>query len=122
MVTGGNDGHVALWDLSEHPVVAPEGKAQATAPQRWKGKSSRRRREQGRDKSKQKGESEEAEEVKDAAGKEEPSLMEEKSGPKLSISHGEKVNWLCPAVLKGQPSVIVADQSTSLTVYPLSQL
>lgn len=122
MVTGGNDGQVALWDLSEHPVVAPEGKAQATAPQRWKGKSSsRRRREQGRDKSKQKGEREEAEEVNEAAAKEEPSSME-KSGPKLSIGHGEKVNWLCPAVLKGEPSIIVTEQSNILTVYPLSQL
>uniref|UniRef100_A0A3B5M0A4 WD repeat domain 53 n=1 Tax=Xiphophorus couchianus TaxID=32473 RepID=A0A3B5M0A4_9TELE len=92
MVTGGNDGLVALWDLSKHPVVNPEGKTQTTAPQRRKGKSSRRRREQTT------------------------------SGPKLSISHGDKVNWLCPAVLKGEPSVIVADQSTNLTVYPLSQL
>ncbi|XP_012736682.2 WD repeat-containing protein 53 [Fundulus heteroclitus] len=116
MVTGGNDGHVALWDLSKHPVVAPEGKtgtSQATAPQRRKGK----RREQAQEKSK--AEREEAEEEDEAAAKEQE---EEKSGPKLSISHGEKVNWLYPAVLKGGVSVMVADQSPNLTVYPLSQL
>ncbi|XP_005814235.1 WD repeat-containing protein 53 [Xiphophorus maculatus] len=119
MVTGGNDGLVALWDLSKHPVVNPEGKTQTTAPQRRKGKSSRRRREQAQEKSKQKSDEED-----EAAAKDQESPMEEEttSGPKLSISHGDKVNWLCPAVLKGEPSVIVADQSTNLTVYPLSQL
>lgn len=25
LISGGNDGHVALWDLSKHTVVAPEG-------------------------------------------------------------------------------------------------
>ncbi|KAM4742860.1 WD repeat-containing protein 53 [Anableps anableps] len=118
VVTGGNDGHVALWDLSKHPVVAPEGKTQAAAPQRRKGKSSSRRREQAQEKSKQRAEREEAGGDDEAAAKE----QEEKSGAKLSISHGDKVNWLCPAVLKGEPSVIVADQSSNLTVYPLSQL
>ncbi|KAK5603674.1 hypothetical protein CRENBAI_002754 [Crenichthys baileyi] len=126
MVTGGNDGQVALWDLCKHPVVAPEGKTQATAPQRRKGKSSGRRREQAQDKSKpkKKAEREEAEEDdEEAVAKEQESSMEEeKSGPKITISHGDKVNWLCPAVLKGEPSIIVADQSTNLTVYPLSQL
>ncbi|XP_047248047.1 WD repeat-containing protein 53 [Girardinichthys multiradiatus] len=127
MVTGGNDGQVALWDLGKHPVVAPEGKTgktQATASQRRKGKSSGRRREQAQDKSKKKAEREEAEEDDDeaAAKEQEESMEEEKSGPKMSISHGDKVNGLCPALLKGEPSIIVADQSTNLTVYPLSQL
>lgn len=122
LVTGGNDGQVALWDLSKHPVVTPEAKAKtggAAAPRR-KGKSKARRKEQSQDKAK-KTEAEK-EEVEDevAAGSEE--VTEEKSGPKLSISHGDKVNWLCPAVLKGEPSVVVADQSCSLTVYPLTQL
>ncbi|MEQ2232023.1 hypothetical protein ILYODFUR_006798 [Ilyodon furcidens] len=124
---GGNDGQVALWDLGKHPVVVPEGKTgktQATASQRRKGKSSGRRKEQAQDKSKKKAEREEAEEDDDeaTAKEQEESMEEEKSGPKMSISHGDKVNWLCPAVLKGEPSIIVADQSTNLTVYPLSQL
>lgn len=107
LVSGGNDSHVALWDLSKHPVVAPEGKIQV--PQHRKGKSKGKRKEQ--EKSKEKEETAEEEEE----------AVEDKSGPKLSIKHGDKVNWLCPVVLKGEQSVVVADQSTSLTIYPLPQ-
>ncbi|KAM8769090.1 WD repeat-containing protein 53 isoform 1-T2 [Acanthopagrus schlegelii] len=125
LVTGGNDGQVALWDLSKHPVITPEAKAKTrvTAAPRRKGKSKAKRKEQSQDKAKSPPKAEaEKEEGEDevAAGSEE--VMEEKSGPKLSIGHGDKVNWLCPAVLKGEPSVVVADQSSSLTVYPLTQL
>lgn len=125
LVTGGNDGQVALWDLSKHPVVTPEAKAKTrvTAAPRRKGKSKAKRKEQSQDKAKSPPKAEaEKEEGEDevAAGSEE--VMEEKSGPKLNISHGDKVNWLCLAVLKGEPSVVVADQSSSLTVYPLNQL
>lgn len=108
LVTGGNDSQIALWDLSKHPVVAPEGKTQA--PQHHKGKSKGKRKKRTQDKSKEKEEA-----VDEAA------VEEEKPGPKLSIKHGDKVNWLCPAVLKGEQSVIVADQSACLTVYPLAQ-
>ncbi|KAM9359750.1 WD repeat-containing protein 53 [Symphorus nematophorus] len=127
LVSGGNDGQVALWDLSKHPVVTPEAKAktQAASAPRRKGKSKAKRKGQSQDTAKTppkaEAEKEEAEvEDEGAAGPEE--VTEEKSGPKLSISHGDKVNWLCPAVLKGEPSVVVADQSSSLTVYPLSQV
>lgn len=124
LVTGGNDSQVALWDLSKHPVVAPEGKIQKTAPQRRKGKSKAKRKEQSQEKTKtdaQKDEAEGGDEAGAAGSAEEVTEdKSDKSGPKLSISHGDKVNWLCPAVLKGEPSVIVADQSSSLTVYPLS--
>lgn len=120
LVTGGNDGQVALWDLSKHPVVCPEAKAKTkvAGPQRRKGKSKAKRKEQSQHEAK--AEKKEEGEDEATAGAEE--VMEEKSGPKLSISHGDKVNWLCPAVLKGKPSVVIADQSSSLTVYPLSQL
>lgn len=125
LLTGGNDGQVALWDLSKHPVVSPEAKAKnrAAAAPRRKGKSKARRKEQSQDTAKTPPKAEaEKEEAEDdvAAGSEE--VTEEKPGPKLSISHGDKVNWLCPAVLKGEHSVVVADQSSSLTVYPLSQI
>lgn len=126
LVTGGNDSQVALWDLSKHPVVTPEGKVHVAAPQRRKGKSKGKRKEHSQDKAKTppKAEAEKeeggGEEEAAAGGAEE--VTEEKPGPKLSISHGDKVNWLCPAVLKGEPSVIVADQSSSLTVYSLPQL
>lgn len=126
LVTGGNDGQVALWDLSKHPVVTPEAKAKKTAAPRRKGKSKAKRKEQNQGKAKTAPKAEEEKEEADgedevaAAGSEE--VTEEKPGPRLSISHGDKVNWLCPAVLKGEHSVVVADQSSSLTVYPLPQL
>ncbi|XP_056229451.1 WD repeat-containing protein 53 isoform X2 [Seriola aureovittata] len=131
LVTGGNDGQVALWDLSKHPVVAPDAKAKTrvTAAPRRKGKGKTKRKEQSQDNAKtpqkDEGEKEEAEvegEAAAAAAVAAEDVTEEKSGPKLSISHGDKVNWLCPAVLKGEHCVVVADQSCSLTVYPLSQL
>ncbi|XP_071352539.1 WD repeat-containing protein 53 [Trachinotus anak] len=133
LVTGGNDGQVALWDLSQHPVVAPDAKVKTrvTAAQRRRGKGKTKRKEQSQDKAKtpQKDEAEKEEaEVEgeaaaaaaEAAAADE--VSEDKAGPKLSISHGDKVNWLCPAVLKGEHCVVVADQSCSLTVYPLSHL
>ncbi|KAM6933496.1 WD repeat-containing protein 53 [Xenentodon cancila] len=122
LVTGGNDSHVVLWDLCKHPVVTPEGKSQVAAPQRRKGRSKGKRKEQSQDTGKN---PQQAEGTRETVGDEETlseEVTEEKSGPKLSISHGDKVNWLCPAVLKGEPSVVVADQSSSLTVYPLSPL
>lgn len=113
LISGGNDRHVTLWDLSKHQVVAPEEKKQSQtkeiAPRRKKGKS--------------KAKSKEVEAKKGEAGDDNQAAAVESmetSGPKLNISHDEKVNWLCPAVLKGEPSVVVADQSSSLTVYSLS--
>lgn len=125
LATGGNDGQVALWDLSQHPVVAPEGKAksQVMAAHRRRGKNRAKRKEQSQDTAKSptkvQAEKEEAEGEDEAATGEE---VVKKSGPKLSISHRSKVNWLCPVVLKGEPSLVVADQSSSLTVYSLSGL
>lgn len=124
LVTGGNDGQVALWDLSKHPVVAPDGKAKSreVGPQRRKGKSKAKRKEQSQDKAQVAPAADAQTEVKDEASAGTEEVTEEKFGPKLSLSHKDKVNWLCPALLKGNPSVVVADQSCSLTVYPLSQL
>ncbi|CAB1458438.1 unnamed protein product [Pleuronectes platessa] len=117
LVTGGNDGLVALWDLSKHPVVAPEEKAKPRVVQRRKGKNKTKRKEPSQDKA-ETPLKEEAEVEEEAA----EDVTDDKSGPKLSISHGDKVNWLCPVVLRGEHCVVVADQSCSLTVYPLSHL
>lgn len=127
LLTGGNDGQVTLWDLSRHPVVAPETKAKprtaAAAAHRRKGKSKAKRKVQDKSRNPSEAEAEKEEAEEDGgptAGSEE--AEEEQPGPKLSISHGDKINWLCPAVLKGEPSVVVADQSSSLTIYPLTHL
>lgn len=128
LVTGGNDGHVALWDLSMHPVVSLEtvDKPQVTAARRKKGRSRAKNKEPPREKvgatPTEEADLEDA--AAAAAGAEEgaPKPGAPKPGPKLRISHGDKVNWLCPAELKGQPSVVVADQSSRLSVYSLTQL
>lgn len=128
LVTGGNDGHVTLWDLGKHPVVSPETKAKprTAAAHRRRGKTKAQRKVPDASKNPSGAEAEQEEEeaeeeVGPAAGSDDPSA-EEEPGPKLSISHGDKINWLCPTVLKGEPSVVVADQSSSLTIYPLTRL
>lgn len=116
LVTGGNDGQVTLWDLSRHPVVSPETKSKPRGGGR-RAKIKAKRKVQDASKNP----SEAGEEAEEEGG---PTAEEEEQqqlpGPKLSISHGDKINWLCPAVLNGEPSVVVADQSSSLTIYPLA--
>nr|XP_033814044.1 WD repeat-containing protein 53 isoform X3 [Geotrypetes seraphini] len=41
--------------------------------------------------------------------------------PKLSWDHVEKVNWILGAELKGSKKILVADQSSSISVYHLSE-
>ncbi|XP_061829062.1 WD repeat-containing protein 53 isoform X2 [Nerophis lumbriciformis] len=100
LATGGNDGHVSLWDISKHPVLTPEG----AAASHKKGKYKAKKKEKGKAEAQQKSEA------------------EKDSGAKVNIDHGDKINWLCPALLKGRPSLLVADQSSTLTVYPLSDV
>ncbi|XP_057695992.1 WD repeat-containing protein 53 isoform X2 [Corythoichthys intestinalis] len=107
LATGGNDGQVDLWDVSKHDVVAPEEKVKV------KGAAASYRK--GKRKAKRNADEVHEKDVADAE------VMPD-SGPKVNINHGDKVNWLCPALLKGTASLIVADQSSSLTVYPLSEL
>lgn len=118
LVTGGNDGQVTLWDLSRHPVVSPETKTKPRGGgRRGKIKAKRKVQDASKTPSEAGAEREEAEEEGGATAEEEQQQL---PGPKLSISHGDKINWLCPAVLNGEPSVVVADQSSSLTIYPLT--
>ncbi|XP_077468045.1 WD repeat-containing protein 53 [Stigmatopora argus] len=106
LATGGNDGQVAVWDISKHAVVAAEEvKVKGAAASYRKGKRKGKKNM-------------EAQDEKD----EDDVETKPNSGPKVNISHGDKVNWLCPALLKGTASLIVADQSSSLTVYPLPGL
>lgn len=41
--------------------------------------------------------------------------------PKLSIEHGEKVNWLLSTKIKGCQNILVADQTSCISVYPLNE-
>lgn len=117
LVTGGNDGQVTLWDLSRHPVVSPETKSKPRGGgRRGKIKAKRKVQDASKTPSEVGAEREAAEEEGGPTEEEE----QEQPGPKRSISHGDKINWLCPAVLNGEASVVVADQSSSLTIYPLT--
>ncbi|CAL8353574.1 unnamed protein product [Lota lota] len=127
LATGGNDGQVALWDLSRSPVVAPGGNAKCGAPavhhRKVKGRTSKGKASPQGQATKEGEEEPQKEEELGAAGNADRRSNTDKvpkSGPRLHFSHGDKVNWVCPALLKGEPSLVVADQSSSLTVYSLS--
>ncbi|XP_067306011.1 WD repeat-containing protein 53 [Pseudorasbora parva] len=92
LASGGNDGLLALWDLSREPLVAHGRKPRG------------QRRRAG-------------------ARQSVPSQEEqEELRPTQCFQHGEKVNWLCPAVLEGKPSLLVTDQTSCLSVYSLERL
>ncbi|NXL84344.1 WDR53 protein, partial [Alectura lathami] len=100
LLTGGNDGKVLLWDVSgdigkqqKSPAKSlPRRKAQAAAAARKDGKLNK------------------------VASDERARIS-----PKLAIEHGEKVNWITCAEVKGSRRVLVADQSSSISVYPLPE-
>uniref|UniRef100_A0AAR2M678 WD repeat domain 53 n=2 Tax=Pygocentrus nattereri TaxID=42514 RepID=A0AAR2M678_PYGNA len=130
LATGGNDGVVALWDLSKDSLVAGEGKVQGSKVKA----TAHRRKPKGKAKAKSQSHGDAKVEGEKTDSKEEEDLSEEasgtdpnqekctKTGPKLKFIHEEKVNWVCPAILMGQPSLLVADQSSSLSVYSLAGL
>lgn len=122
LISGGNDGHIALWDLSKHPVVAPE----ETSKPQTSGLGDRRKHRKIKAKQKKQLQDKTLPSQEVEAGKKanednqaEAQTMDT-SSPKMRINHGDKVNWLCPARLKGEPSVVVADQSSNLTIYSLT--
>ncbi|KAJ3591206.1 hypothetical protein NHX12_009153 [Muraenolepis orangiensis] len=133
LATGGNDGQVALWDLSRSPVVAPDGNATSGAPvahhKKVKGRAKAKQMSKGKTKALPPGQLTKEEEPQNeeaelgATGSTDQlsnTNQVSTSRPRLRFSHGDKVNWVCPALLKGEPSLVVADQSSSLTVYSLS--
>lgn len=97
LASGGNDGLVALWDLSQHTLVDHS-----------RSKKKRRRRKRGQN------------------PQDEDEACSSETGahtrPRLSFQHAEKLNWVCPAVLEGKPSLLVTDQTNCPTVYSLEQL
>lgn len=98
LATGGNDGLLALWDLSDD-TAALDNKT-----------TGRKKRPKARAKTLK---SQMSTQVSKACAKVEP---------KLSLNHKDKVNWICPAVLRGKPSLLVTDQSPELSVYSLDKL
>ncbi|XP_077205195.1 WD repeat-containing protein 53 isoform X2 [Paroedura picta] len=41
--------------------------------------------------------------------------------PKLTIEHGEKVNWISCTEIKGSRRILIADQTSSISVYPITE-
>ncbi|XP_040469293.1 WD repeat-containing protein 53 isoform X2 [Falco naumanni] len=98
LLTGGNDGKVLLWDVSSD--IGKQEQSPAKSLQRRKGQAP-------------------------ASTRKDRKLNKVASNarvlPKLTIEHGEKVNWISCAWLKGSKRVLVADQSSSVSVYPLPE-
>ncbi|XP_010622321.1 WD repeat-containing protein 53 isoform X2 [Fukomys damarensis] len=96
LLTGGNDEKIMLWDVS-----CRAEKNQKSPAKHTHGK-----------KTKQGGNGNAA-----AAGGGQRSRM----APKVSIEHGDKVNWLVGTKIKGQQHILVADQTSCISVYPLNE-
>ncbi|NXY66814.1 WDR53 protein, partial [Callaeas wilsoni] len=100
LLSGGNDGKVSLWDISSN--VGKQQKSPAKSLHRRKAQAAASSRKDGK--------------LNKVASNEHPGVV-----PKLTIEHGEKVNWLSCAEIKGSRRVLVADQTSSVSVYPLPE-
>lgn len=103
LLTGGNDGKIRLWDVSSE--IEKKQKSPAKHAHRKKAKRAACPKQ---------GENSSA----TAADEEGPARIV----PKLDIEHGEKVNWLLSTKIKGHQSLLVADQTSCVSVYPLNEL
>ncbi|XP_051481958.1 WD repeat-containing protein 53 isoform X2 [Apus apus] len=101
LLTGGNDGKILLWDVSSD--VGKQQKSPAKTLQRRKAQAPASTRKGGK--------------LNQVASNEHAGVL-----PKLTIEHGEKVNWISCLEIKGSKRVLVADQSSSVSVYPLPEL
>uniref|UniRef100_UPI00398ED715 WD repeat-containing protein 53 n=1 Tax=Pristiophorus japonicus TaxID=55135 RepID=UPI00398ED715 len=105
LISGGNDAKVMLWDVSEQILTDGKGPSKSAR----KKSSSTAKKSLG-----SKGSDHGAKDGK-----------ENKSNhilPKLSIDHGEKVNWISAMDIKGSKNILVADQSCQISLYPLTNL
>lgn len=103
LLTGGNDGKIRLWNVSSE--IEKKQKSPAKHAHRKKAKRAACPKQ---------GENSSA----TAADEEGPARIV----PKLDIEHGEKVNWLLSTKIKGHQSLLVADQTSCVSVYPLNEL
>ncbi|XP_054241961.1 WD repeat-containing protein 53 [Indicator indicator] len=100
LLTGGNDGKILLWDVSND--VGKQQKSPAKSLQRRKAQAPASTRKNGK--------------LTKVASDEQARIL-----PKLTIEHGEKVNWILCTEIKGSKRVLVADQSSSVSLYLLAE-
>lgn len=102
LLTGGNDGKIMVWDVN----------TEMEKKQKSPTKSSHRK------KTKRAAYPKQGENVNASVTDEEGYG---KSLPKLNIEHGEKVNWLLGTKIKGHQNILVADQTSCISLYPLNE-
>ncbi|XP_040858900.1 WD repeat-containing protein 53 isoform X1 [Ochotona curzoniae] len=103
LLSGGNDGMIRLWDVSSE--IEKKQKSPTKHPHRKKPKRATFTK-QGRNTSASVTEQEDHGRI----------------SPKLNIEHGEKVNWLLGTKIKGHQTILVADQTSCISVYPLNEV
>ncbi|XP_074260141.1 WD repeat-containing protein 53 isoform X2 [Saimiri boliviensis] len=102
LLTGGNDGKIMLWDASSE--IEKKQKSPTKHTHRKKPKKGACTKQDGNTNA--------------------SVIDEEEHGkilPKLNIEHGEKVNWLLGTNIKGHQNILVADQTSCISVYPLNE-
>lgn len=99
LITGGNDGKVLLWNVSNE-----------IEKQKSPIKSIHRRKTKAPNTTKK-------------VDKMNTELTNESEpiSPKLTIEHGEKVNWISYAEIKGSRNILVADQTSAISVYSVAE-
>ncbi|XP_066202884.1 WD repeat-containing protein 53 isoform X2 [Saccopteryx leptura] len=101
LLTGGNDGKIMLWDVSSGVE-----KKKKSPTKHFHRKNTKRATYT------KQGENSDA------------SVTDEEQGkmlPKLTIEHGEKLNSLLSTKIKGHQNILVADQTSCISVYPLKE-
>lgn len=101
LLTGGNDGKIMLWDVGSE--IEKKQKSPTKHTHRKKNKRATYTKQ---------------------GGNTNTLVTDEKHGkilPKLSIEHREKVNWLLSTKIKGYQNILVADQTSCISLYPLHE-
>ncbi|XP_075858800.1 WD repeat-containing protein 53 isoform X1 [Microcebus murinus] len=102
LLSGGNDGKIRLWDVSTE--VEKKQKSPMKHIHRKKTKRGTYTKQDGSTNASVTHEEEHG-----------------KISPKLNIEHGEKVNWLLGTKIKGHQNILVADQTSYISLYPLNE-
>ncbi|XP_032887347.1 WD repeat-containing protein 53 isoform X2 [Amblyraja radiata] len=107
LISGGNDAKILLWDLSEQ--ILTDDKRPST--------SSRQKSKVGCTTKKARGCKGTAHSAKDNNKNKNDYVL-----PKLSIDHGDKVNWISGVDIKGSKRILIADQSCQISMYNLGDV